>query len=58
MRAWEEGLDFPTLVREDRELASRLDLDAVFDLDVYTRHVDVVFERLRALTPREAPAHA
>ena len=58
MRAWEEGLDFPTLVREDREFASRLDLDAVFDLDVYTRHVDVVFERLRALTPREAPAHA
>ena len=58
MRAWEEGLDFPTLVRGDRELASRLDLDAVFDLDVYTRHVDVVFERLRALTPREAPAHA
>ncbi|HEX5801084.1 MAG TPA: adenylosuccinate lyase [Gaiellaceae bacterium] len=58
MRAWEERLDFPTLVREDRELASRLDLDAVFDLDVYTRHVDVVFERLRALTPREAPAHA
>ena len=58
MRAWEEGLDFPTLVRGDRELASRLDLDAVFDLDVYTRHVDVVFERLRALAPREAPAHA
>ena len=58
MRAWEEGLDFPSLVRADRELASRIDTDAVFDLDVFTRHVDVVFERLRALTPREAPAHA
>ena len=58
MRSWEEGLDFPSLVRADRELASRIDADAVFDLGVYTRHVDVVFERLRALTPREAPAHA
>ena len=58
MRSWEEGLDFPSLVRADRELASRIDADAVFDLGVYTRHVDVVFERLRALAPREAPAHA
>ena len=58
MRTWEEGLDFPSLVRADRELASRIDADAVFDLGVYTRHVDVVFERLRALAPREAPAHA
>ena len=57
MRAWEEGLDFPALVRADAELAARVDLDAVFDLDVYTRNLDVVFERLRALVAREA-AHA
>jgi len=56
MRAWDEGLDFPGLVRADAELAGRVDLDAVFDLDAYTRHVDVVFERLRAL--REEHAHA
>jgi adenylosuccinate lyase len=49
MRAWDEGLDFPELVRGDAELASRVDLDAVFDLAAYTRHVDVVFERLSAL---------
>jgi adenylosuccinate lyase len=49
MRAWDEGLDFPELVRADNEIASRVDLDAVFDLDAYTRHVDVVFERLQAL---------
>ncbi|MBA2297164.1 MAG: adenylosuccinate lyase [Actinobacteria bacterium] len=48
MRAWDEGLDFPSLVRADAELAGRLELDGVFDLDAYTRHVDVVFERLRA----------
>ena len=53
MRAWDEGLDFPELVRADAELAGRVDLDAVFDLDAYTQHVDVVFERLRAL-PRGA----
>ena len=41
-------------VRADRELASRVDLDAVFSLDPYTRHVDTVFERLHALaTARE-----
>ena len=50
MRAWDEGLDFPELVRADAEIAGRLDLDAVFDLGAYTRHVDVVFERLRSLS--------
>ena len=49
MRAWDEGLDFPELVRTDAEVAGRADLDAVFDLGAYTRHVDVVFERLRML---------
>ncbi len=56
MRAWDEGLDFPELVRVDAELASRVDLDAVFDLTAYTRHVDVVFERLAAL--RREHVHA
>ena len=50
MRAWDEGLDFPELVRADAEIAGRVDVDAVFDLSAYTRHVDVVFERLRALS--------
>jgi hypothetical protein len=54
MRAWEEGLDFPELVRADPELAERVELDRVFDLGVYTRHVDVVFERLRSVVMREA----
>jgi adenylosuccinate lyase len=56
LRAWDEGLDFPALVRADEEIAARVDLDAVFDLGAYTRHVDVVFERLRAL--REEHVHA
>ena len=49
MRAWDEGVDFRELVEGDGEVSGRVDLDAVFDLSVYTRHVDAVFERLRAL---------
>jgi adenylosuccinate lyase len=59
MRAWEEELEFPELVRSDPEIGKQLDaatLDAVFDLDHYTRHVDTVFERLQHVTGRE-PAH-
>jgi adenylosuccinate lyase len=56
MRAWDEGLDFPELVRVDAEIAGRVDLDAVFDLGAYTRHVDVVFDRLRALSREQVHA--
>ena len=52
MRAWDEELDFRELVRGDDEIASRVDLDAVFDLDAYTKHVDTVFNRLKE------PVHA
>jgi adenylosuccinate lyase len=61
MRAWEEELDFPELVRADGEIGQRLDpaaLDAIFDLGHYTRHVDTVFERLAAITNKEEPVHA
>ncbi len=49
MRAWDEGLDFPGLARGDAEIASRVDLDEVFDHDAFTRNSDVVFSRLREL---------
>ena len=49
MRAWQEEQDFRELVRADRELHERLDLDELFALEPYTRHVDTVFERLQAL---------
>ncbi|MGZ4352736.1 MAG: adenylosuccinate lyase [Gaiellaceae bacterium] len=61
MRAWDEERDFRELVRADAEIAARLGtagLDEVFDLDATVRHVDTVFERLRALVPREEPVHA
>jgi adenylosuccinate lyase len=60
LRAWDEELDFRGLVRADEEIASRLDLDAAFDLDAYTRHVDAIFARLHALVQnrKEEPVHA
>ena len=58
MRAWDEELDFRELVRADDEIAGRIDLDAVFDLAAYTRHVDTVFDRLHALAGKEEPVHA
>jgi adenylosuccinate lyase len=57
LRAHEEEQDFRELVRHDDEIASRVDLDAVFDPAWYTRHVDTVFERLGALARREEVVH-
>jgi adenylosuccinate lyase len=56
MRAWDEERDFRDLVRDDEAIASRVDLDAVFDLTAFTRHVETIFERLAAL--RKEPVHA
>jgi adenylosuccinate lyase len=58
MRAWDEGLDFRELVRGDADITGRVDPNGVFDLAAYTRHVDVVFERMRALARGEEHAHA
>jgi adenylosuccinate lyase len=57
MRAWDEELDFRELCRVDDEIASRIDLDAVFDVGAYTRHVDTIFARLQSLAPREEALH-
>jgi adenylosuccinate lyase len=58
MEAWEEEHDFGQLVRSDPEIAGRVDLEAVFDLEATVRHVDTVFERLHALVGKEEPVHA
>jgi adenylosuccinate lyase len=58
MRAWEEEADFGELVRGDSEIAGRVDLESVFDLEATVRHVDAVFERLHALAQKEVPVHA
>lgn len=53
MRAWDEGLDFRSLVRGDVQIASRVELGDVFDLHGFTRHVDAVFARAAYLRERE-----
>ncbi len=58
MEAWESEADFAQLVRDDPDVAGRVDLDAVFDLDATVRHVDTVFDRLHALVEKEEPIHA
>jgi adenylosuccinate lyase len=58
LRAWDEERDFRELVRADAEISGRVDLEAVFSLEPYTRHVDTVFERLHALVGKEEPVHA
>jgi adenylosuccinate lyase len=58
LRAHEEDQDFRELIRADKEIAGRVDLDSLFDLGWYTRHIDTIFERLAALTRREEPVHA
>jgi adenylosuccinate lyase len=53
LRAWDEERDFRELVAADPDIASRLDeaaLAEAFDLAASLRHVDVLFERLAALT--------
>jgi adenylosuccinate lyase len=62
LRAWDEELDFRTLVEADPDIASRLDREALagaFDLRAALRSVDVLFERLAALSAsKEDPVHA
>ncbi|HET9937347.1 MAG TPA: adenylosuccinate lyase [Gaiella sp.] len=58
MRAWDEELDLRELVSADAQIAGRVDLDRVFDLGAYTRHVDTVFDRLRVLVGTRAAAVA
>jgi adenylosuccinate lyase len=59
LRAWDEKRDFRALLAEDPELSAVLDKPALaeaFDLADTLRHVDIVFERLTALTNRTKEA--
>jgi adenylosuccinate lyase len=52
LRAWEEEIDFRSLVTADPEIAERLGEDGIaraFDLSELLRNVDTIFERLGAL---------
>jgi adenylosuccinate lyase len=49
MRVWDEGRDFPSLVKEDSDISAQLsatEIERVFTLDTYLRNVDAIFERV------------
>ena len=49
MAVWDEGGDFPTLLKGDAEVARLLDeaaLARLFDLDYHLAHVDTIFDRV------------
>jgi adenylosuccinate lyase len=50
MRAWDEGLDFRTLLEADPEVDNRV-LDEAFDLDRSLRNIGEVFRQLDAIRP-------
>ncbi|MGH3092250.1 MAG: adenylosuccinate lyase [Gaiellaceae bacterium] len=59
LRAWDEELDFRALLEADSEVAAHLDAAALadaFDLRETLRHIDVLFDRLTALTSRKEEA--
>jgi adenylosuccinate lyase len=53
IRASDDERGLRELAAADDEIATRVDLDAVFDEAAYTAHVDTIFERLSALQPRQ-----
>ncbi len=49
MQSWREGGDFKHLLKQDSEIAKYLkpdDIDAMFDLEYHTKHVDYIFTRV------------
>ncbi|MCX8026675.1 MAG: adenylosuccinate lyase [Thermodesulfovibrionales bacterium] len=49
MKSWQESLDFKSLVVSDTEVSKRLspqDIDEIFNLDYYLRHVDYIYKRV------------
>ncbi len=61
LRAWDERRELRALLEADEEVAARLGhagIAAAFDLDDALRHVDVLFERLAALSTEKEEAIA
>jgi len=49
MKAWKGNRSFPALLKADKEVTGALnvkELEALFDYQYYTRHVDEIFQRL------------
>ena len=49
MQVWEAGGEFAQRVKEDAEISWHLtaaEVEAIFDLNRYSRHVDTIFARV------------
>jgi adenylosuccinate lyase len=49
MKTWEQGKDFLAELKSDKDVTAKIapaDLDAMFDLDYHTAHVDTIFKRV------------
>ncbi len=49
MQVWEKNADFQTLLKSDRDVASKLtppEIAALFDMGYHTKHVDTIFKRV------------
>jgi adenylosuccinate lyase len=49
MKTWEHGKDFLTELKSDKDVTAKIPaagLDAMFDLDYHTAHVDTIFRRV------------
>jgi adenylosuccinate lyase len=62
MRAWQSGADFLSLLKADPEVNEALtaaELEALFDLEFHTKHVDLIFARVfGAVNAATSPAPA
>ncbi len=49
MKVWEEGADFLTALKSDKDVISKIspkELDALFDVKYHTKNVDTIFNRV------------
>jgi len=49
MKSWKDGTSFIELLRADKDVSRKLEpneLDAIFDVNYFLRHVDDIFKRL------------
>lgn len=49
MKTWEMGKDFLAELKSDKDVTAKVppaDLDAMFDIDYHTTHVDTIFQRV------------
>ena len=49
MKVWEEGTDFLTALKSDKDIISKIsaeELDDLFDIQYHTKHVDTIFKRV------------